>query len=87
MKEEYLKIIANSDWAVIKDQDNIKMIQIQNGKEKINIYWGKGTVYIPHLNRTIVNCKLDTFRGLIQDLKSPWYYIWFGIKLLFKKHA
>ena len=30
MKEKIIEIINKSDWTIIKDQDNIKMIQIQS---------------------------------------------------------
>lgn len=62
MKDKVLEIISKSDWTVVKDQDNIKMLQIQNGSEKINIYWGTMTVFFPHKNESVVNCKLETLR-------------------------
>lgn len=45
MKDKILQIIGESEWVIIKDQENIKMIQVQNGRKKINIYWGTMTVW------------------------------------------
>lgn len=46
MKEEVQKIISQSKWIVMKDQDDIKMLQVQKGASKINIYWSKMTVIV-----------------------------------------
>ena len=37
MKEKIIEIINKSDWTIIKDQDNIKMIQIQSGRKKSKV--------------------------------------------------
>lgn len=46
MKDKVLNIFNQTDWVLIKDQDNIKMMQFQNGADKINVYWGTMTVAI-----------------------------------------
>lgn len=66
MKEEILRIAEKTDWTLIKDQENIKFLQFQNGSEKLNIYYGTMTVQLlrRNLNKTVVNCKLETLRIL-----------------------
>lgn len=46
MKQRIMGLLAGTDWTIIKDQDNIKMIQIMNGNTKINIYWGTMTLTV-----------------------------------------
>lgn len=66
MKEKILEIIFKSGWAVRKDQDNIKMIQIQKGNRKINIYWGTMTIILLNAKsayyETVRDVDLDQLR-------------------------
>lgn len=67
MKDKILAITNQTDWTLIKDQDNIKMMQFQNGADKINVYWGTMTVAILNKGqepRFIDNVSLSTLRNI-----------------------
>ena len=67
MKEKILTITNQTDWTLIKDQDNIKMMQFQNGGNKINVYWGTMTLSVLYKNqlpRQFYDVDLDTLRAM-----------------------
>lgn len=81
MKEKVLEIINKSDWAIIKDQDNIKMIQVQSGKKKINIYWGTMTVvYTENAQFPVYDVGFNHLRDILGVKKSSDFKL---IKVLF----
>lgn len=73
MKEKILEIIFKSGWAVRKDQDNIKMIQIQKGNRKINIYWGTMTIIL-------LNAK-SAYYETVRDVDLDQLREYLGVKL------
>lgn len=83
MKEEVLKIIKKSDWVVVSEQDNIKMIQIQSGSRKLNIYWGTMTIAyknqdgIMEYSRDIDLIELSKKLGI----KKSWWQLIPGFKV------
>lgn len=46
MKDRILDLVKNSKWTLIKDQDDIKMMQFQSGANKMNVYWSTMSVAV-----------------------------------------
>lgn len=75
MKDAVLKIIAKSSWVVIKDQEDIKMIQVQKGADKINVYWSKMTVvtYYKGLSpKSFHSVDFDTLKEILGVKAGLW---------------
>lgn len=68
MKERILQIFKGTDWTLIKDQNNIKMMQFQDGGMKVNIYWGTMTITLigNGLQTTYHNQTLKEIRKLLR---------------------
>lgn len=84
MKDKILNILSQTDWTIIKDQDNIKMVQLQNGADKINIYWGTMTVAILNKGqepRFLDGVTLEQLRNILGIKKQN---IFQKIKSIFK---
>lgn len=73
MKNTILAMLKDSDWTLIKDQDNIKMMQFQNGRRKVNIYWGTMTVVDNMYQPTVVkSADLEYLRFKMNLKKENW---------------
>lgn len=74
MKDRIVKLLEKSDWTIIKDQDNIKMIQIMDGPKKVNIYWGTMTLVFLENGGTVSyhNRTLEQMKVLLGLKKDRW---------------
>lgn len=84
MKDRILQIAKDSDWTLIKDQDNIKMMQFQNGADKMNVYWGTMTVVLLEKGaqpQTMNGVTVSDIRILFMGVKKT---LWQRIKGVFK---
>lgn len=51
MKDEYLWLTDKYNWVITKDKEVGRLLQVEKGDIKINIYWGTGTVIIYRLGK------------------------------------
>lgn len=69
MKQRILELIKNTDWVVLEDQENIKFLQVYNGKRKLGIYYSTMTVVtqdmITRKQDVVRNANLETLRIML----------------------